>query len=661
MKFTKAVSIFTCAAMSLSILTACGGNEGEAENTTAADTTAAAELPHDAVVSALDAPTDKIKIVIECQQSRMREEFEKAVENKFPDIDLIINFNYSNNVRYALAQSLTHGVAADIVMYEALPNIGEEMLENYFYDLSAESFVNNYYLNAIKGCTTASGGLYYLPGPTNVYGIVYDKTAFKELGLSVPKNYSEFAALIQTVKDMNLTGIEPDPVNKDGTVEVPVEPFVPTIKWADMFQIIFNTINYEDSFRGIGNAKWLSDYQAGEASLVGHFDGATEKYLKMFDDGVLSLDFWETKPYYRSMKLYKYHTSLMTIECQQGNAFNEKYGATEPENKHEVGIMPIYTSDEPDSGYLYGIPRCYFGITKQGAADPQKLEAMLRIFDYLSTVEGQTEVVSGTDYFGYLKEDVSFESDFYAEVADIINSGRIITTFYLGGPDSYGKVENYLHANTPALVKGEITAEQWLKGADEVRDNLLNPEPETVYGTVTETLVPMQSAYVGGLALKYYTGADIGMMQVSQDYGTLQYMFSGDITDVSINFASPEISNTAKGIEGDMEYVVVEMTGEQILDCVEKNDPLCRVALGGVEMEIDRSKSKREQYISFKINGEEMDMSKTYRVASIRGVVAEYTPVEEFKDVKFIDIFKKYLSEAAGGVINPPEDLKIIA
>lgn len=89
--------------------------------------------------------------------------------------------------------------------------------------------------------------------------------------------------------------------------------------------------------------------------------------------------------------------------------FNEE----KPENQHEIGLMPIYTSDDPDSGYLYAIPRSFIGITGQGAADPAKLEALLRIMDYLSTPEGQKLLISGDDYFGFLKNDTSLNSDFY--------------------------------------------------------------------------------------------------------------------------------------------------------------------------------------------------------------------------------------------------------
>lgn len=70
---------------------------------------------------------------------------------------------------------------------------------------------------------------------------------------------------------------------------------------------------------------------------------------------------------------------------------------------HEIGLMPFFTSDEPDSDYLYAIPRSFVSITAQGAKDSEKFDMMLKIMDYLSTTEGQMLLMNGSDYFGFLK------------------------------------------------------------------------------------------------------------------------------------------------------------------------------------------------------------------------------------------------------------------
>lgn len=641
-------------------LTGCTSAEKKAELAEPAESTGSTEAvqPGEQVEEDANEGTERVQLVFEHQIDRVSENFESELESLFP-VDIVMDRNQSTNPYLRLTNELTHDMAPDFVLCEYIKRIDDDVLAEYFYDLGGESFVNNYYLSAVESCTSADGGLYYIPGPSYVYGIVYDKTMFDELGLTVPKNYSEFVDVIQKVDAMGLTGTEPDPNDPEKTIEVPIRAFVPTVRWCDMFQILFNCINYEDTFQGISNSKWLSDYQVGNGTMVGHMEEAAKKYLKLFDDGVLTLDLWNVEPGYRSRKLYDYHTSLMTIESQQAYGFNQQLNAENTENIHEMGLMPIYTSDAPDSGYLYAIPRSFIGITKKGAADPAKLEAMLQIMAYLSTPEGQKLLISGDDYFGFLKEDTSLGSDFYTEVLDTINSGRVIPTFYFEGDNHGDFVETYMHDATPDLVNGSITIEEWLKGADEYRDKALEPKNQEIYGSVPETLLPLQTAYIDGLAYLSSMDAEIGYVPVSPYYGTQTYFYSGDITDDMIGLVTTANRYFVASIDNDMEFVVAEMTGQELLDLALAKGDNGMAAFAGVEMTYSLSGENGGQYVSLKMNGEEMDMERTYRVASLRGAFEQSKIIEEYPDLTFTDIFKNYL-KTAGETVTAPEQLTIV-
>ena len=134
---------------------------------------------------------EKLQIVFEYQDGRVNADFEPILEALF-DVDIVMEMNKSANPYLRLEEELTHGMAPDLVLCEFIKRIEDDILEQYFYDLGSEGFVKNYYLSAIEACTASDGGLYYLPGPSYVYGIVYDKTAFAALNLTVPTNYSEF-------------------------------------------------------------------------------------------------------------------------------------------------------------------------------------------------------------------------------------------------------------------------------------------------------------------------------------------------------------------------------------------------------------------------------------------------------------------------------------
>ena len=611
---------------------------------------------------------DKVQIVFEYQDGHVRDDFKECLEAKF-DVEVILRPNYSTSAYYRLEQELTHDMAPDIVVCQDISRLDTSILAEYFYDMSADGYVKNFYLSAIKACTASDGGLYYLPGPSYIYGVVYDKTAFKELGLDTPTNYSEFVELINTVDSMGLIGEEPDPEDNSKTVEVPVKGFVPTLKWPDMFQIIFNTMGYEKSLRGVKNTIWLNEYQKGQESMVGQMESAAYAYLRLFEDGVLTEDLFNIKAPYRSQKLYKYHTSLMTIECQNGYEYNIKQNEGNTEDAHEMGMMPIYTSDEPDSDYLYAIPRSFFGVTKHGMEDRDKREMLLDILDYLCTPEGQKVLVNSSDYFGFLKEDASIENDFYEDVIETIEEGRIISNFYYEGDGHGNVVESYLHGSTSDLVNGNITVSEWLLGADTARDNALTPQEQTVIAKAAETLEPVQLAYVIGEAYLNAMDADIGYVPVDADYGMTAYLYSGDITELTIEDITTMHCYMPKTVEGDMDFVVVEITGQELYNHAVNwvnNDGMFTFA--GADMVVSRKKTEGTPIVSIKIDGEEMNMSKTYRVAALRGSVftsrgdsvADAKVIKEYPDLTFNDVFCNYVTEVLGSTVSPPEELTFV-
>lgn len=599
--------------------------------------------------------SSRTKLVFEYQSGHIDDDFEEGIEKKF-NVDIIMRNNNSVCPGYRLSQELSHNMGPDFFVGEYLTNLDEDVLSSYFYDLGGLSFVNNYYLSTIESLTHSDGGLYFLPGPSYVYGIVYDKTMFKELNLELPYNYSSFVSLINQINSMNLTGYEPKSNNDLEKEEVKVEAFVPTLKWSDMFQIIFNSLNYTNAIKGVDNAIWLNNYQNGNESMIGHMEEAAARYLKLFDDGVLSLDMWDIKAPYRSSKLYKYHTSLMTIECQQGYEYNITANKDNPENLHEMGMMPFYTSDEDDSGYLYSIPRSYFGASKAAMMDSKKKEMLTEILNYLSTSEGQKLLINGEDYFGFLKEVACLESDFYIDVLDTIQSGRIINNFYYENNNSKG-VENYLHSSTKSLVTGEISINEWLTNADEARDKSFIASEDEVYGICNETLNRLETAYMIGQAYLYTFDADIALVPVSVNYGTTGSLFSGEITDKGIKDLNTQNSYFSKSVDGDLNFVVAEMTGKELLECAKKCSKRNEVALAGIKMTVQMIDDKSFLYKSLLFNGEELDLNKTYKVVTLKGVAYNAKIIDEFVDYKFFDIFKNYIINGLNKVVDKPKDL----
>ena len=123
---------------------------------------------------------------------------QEAIEAKFPNVDVVMVHDGGNYSTSLLEGNLREGTACDLIFSRVIQKLTGAP-QDYFLDLSGEDFVNNYYLTTLETCILPDGGLYYLPGPSNLYGIIYDRTVMEENGWAVPTCYSEFVELIQTI------------------------------------------------------------------------------------------------------------------------------------------------------------------------------------------------------------------------------------------------------------------------------------------------------------------------------------------------------------------------------------------------------------------------------------------------------------------------------
>ena len=637
MKIKKTISMLLLPAMAVSIMCGCGnGNTSQGSD-------------------------EKIQIKVQYQCGRMNMDLEAVLEDKFPNVDIVTD-ELVGTPNYIISQEMERNIEPDIYLYEGLSVMDDKLIADKFYDLSEEEFSNNFYLSAVSECVNEDGGLYYLPGPVYVYGLVYDKTMFNELGLEVPHSYTEFVKLLDDVRAMKLTGTEPDENDPNAKITVEVEPFVPTVKWPDMWSFIFDTYCFNDYIKSVDNALWLDKYQQGNESMIGHMEGAAQKLIKLFDDGILSPDLWEMRAPVRTAKLYRYHTSLMTIECQSALGYNERENSETPDNLHEIGMMPFYTSDEEDSDYLISMPRCYFGMTKRAAQDEAKKNAILEIFNYLSTMEGQDLMIEGGGgEINLLKQSNLTDDPFYDEVRDTFSQGRVITRFNFAGKS--GAVESYMHQSTPDLAAGNITIEDWLREADRVRDEALENKPveEESFGTSAEMLSVEETAVIVGEAYIHATGADIGMVQCRTSFGMKNRLFDGPITAQEIDglMTTRMTVGTVSEDPNHINIVTVKITGQQIMDILEANKDTF-VGLAGLDVEYDPSKPEGERYLSIKYNGKEIAPEDEFIAASVKGAVRNLPVVKSYDELVFSDMFISYLDSKGGVISGAPDGLKIL-
>jgi ABC-type glycerol-3-phosphate transport system substrate-binding protein len=601
-------------------------------------------------------------------------DLEQHLEERFPNVDFVLVHDGSISSEYTIRADLVNGTDCDLILSRRLTNV-EDIAADYLLDLSSESFVDDYYVNAVDNCITGDGKLYYLPGPSDVYGIVYDTVLFQENGWQLPHSYSEFVALLDTIRQANLTATY---VDSDGNTQTDtVVPLQPTMMYPDMFQVMFNTYGYEEVFEGTENFRWLTEYQNGNGSLVGHVEPAVEKFKALFDDGILSLADWEMQPGTRSRMMYTYHTTAMIIESQNAIGYAESYAAdTDGGNTyHPVAMMPFWTSDEEDSDYLYSIPSYYMAISKRAAQESQeKKDLLLEIYAYLSSAEGQQLLIGDSPQISSVKGVTVEQSAFSDAIRDTIDQGRVVSTFYLVTGENSKQVEKQLRSTTPDMIQGNMTVEDWLLAADQVRDDFLagNLTQETAYGQVETTLTRLESAYTMAEMYRDLTGADVGICYGGAwRNGTNGHFYAGDITDSSLSCVQPDKESVGDDpMAGTI--VTATMTGSQILDILNNAVGLessnstegeCHYYVAaGLTVQFDPWAAQGSRVLSCKTaDGKDLDPDGTYQVAYFYGSLPEGSaPAEQSLGQTWLESFLTWLDQQGGVIKQPTMTLELV-
>jgi hypothetical protein len=640
---------------------------GSTNDTTASTTLNGAYENEILTTTAVD--QDKTMITIRVENNVAQScDVEAVLEEQFPNIDIVLVHDGSVSSEYNIRADLVNGTGCDIILSRKM-NVIDDIAADYLLDLSAESFIDNYYISSVDSCAIDYSKVYYLPGPSDIYGIVYDKTMFDENGWEIPHSYSEFVELLNTIREADLKSTYTD---EDGNKRTDtVVPIQPSMMYPDMFQIVFNTYGFNDVYQGSDNYRWLTDYQNGTGSLVGHMEPAVDKFKQLFDDGILSLDDWEVQPGTRSNMMYIYHTTAMVIESQNAMNYAKTFAesVSDKDVYHEVAMMPFWTSDKENSDYLYTIPNYFMAINKKSAEESDEKKAiLLDILDYLSSVEGQQMLINGSPQISNVIGVEMDESAFTDAIRDTVERGQIISNFYLANGENSKQVEKQLRSTTPDMIKGDMSVEDWLLAADQVRDDFLagNLTQETVYGQVETTLTKLESAYTMAEMYQQLTGADIGIaLGGAWSNGTNGHFYKGDITDSSLSCVTPNKESSSDNNPMADTIVTSTMTGAQILDIlnndgkdIEENGTVGEsryYVASGLTVQFEPWASDGNRVISCKTaDGKEINAEDTYQVAYFYGSLPEGSPKPETSlNQTWQESFLEWLDQQ-GGVIKAP-------
>lgn len=235
----------------------------------------------------------------------------KVVHNNPPDASTVLKTNVArgdvpdviaiggDNVYASLAQS---GVFADFTGAPELTNIQEA------------------YVQMIKD-VAGTDNAYAIPYAANANGVIYNKTIFKELNLSVPKTWDEFIAICQKIQAAGKL------------------PFYFTFKDSWTTLPSFNAIA-----ASLQEDRFFEKRKAGQTTFAAGYKEIAEKYLQLMQYGQKDLF---GKGYNDGNVAFANGESAMYL---QGVWAIPEIKKANP--NIELGVFPLPASNDPDQNLL---------------------------------------------------------------------------------------------------------------------------------------------------------------------------------------------------------------------------------------------------------------------------------------------------------------------
>jgi len=146
-------------------------------------------------------------------QPRFKEQYDAHIE-KFKakvkaekNIDLTVQVEMPNqdNAAQILKTRLASNDAPDLFVIHAINDIPQYSKAGYLADLSDEPFADKLLDSVKPAVTNSEGQVVAVPLESLSWGYLYNKTIFKEQGLTPPSTLSEMEAVVAKLKEQNIT------------------------------------------------------------------------------------------------------------------------------------------------------------------------------------------------------------------------------------------------------------------------------------------------------------------------------------------------------------------------------------------------------------------------------------------------------------------------
>lgn len=591
------------------------------------------------IITQVATPEGKTQVSVLVKYAFSVDTFEKAAEEALPNIDIVQVGNYTSDRGIAgYERMIRNNDLTDVVMTWPL-EVAEEYWADNLMDLSALPETGKYNISILDNISR-DGKLYYLPGPSQIRGIVYNKTLFAEKGWSVPTNFEEFTQLCKNIQASGIRALQLGFGN------------------SEVLDTAFVGYGYEACYSKPADAQWLSEYNGGSGSFGEQFGPALDTFQSFIDQGIWRAE--DLKVYYQDREQMFFNRKCAMIEdsAQVTKIGRDLYGYDD-----EFALMPFF-NDGPQGDWARLYPVCYIGLNKnlEQKENNEKYDAVMQLIEYISTDEGQQALMGDAGSMYSSLNGVEPPSD--PEIKSLVPA---LSHDRLAIFPTLQNAQTALRKGLAGMLKGELTKEDVIKMVDDENKNPTSAVPIKVLGQATSDFSLIETGNFITDVMREATGTEIALLLDNgkngryNSKGLSARLYEGDITHVDVGCLMPDWrkSETTK-------LRRAKITGENLVNALE-HTLLVDDSHGGwfyyfsgikVEYAPAAEQGNRVRKIT-DADGRELDMQKEYTVAFVDTTVDEkYFVYSELMGFKIADVVADAIS--AKKTISPRGDGRFV-
>lgn len=619
--YFKSISLVFCILLLLSLTVSCGSKEKNGTD----------------ILSQKPTDKERTQITVLIKHAFTINGFEEAVEKKFPDIDIVQVGNFTTALAPdEMEARMKNDDLTDIIMTWPR-SFGQEYCEERLLDLSVLPITNKYNISMLDEISQ-DGKLYYIPGPSQVRGIVYNKTLFEEKGWSVPTDYEEFLALCQKIEESGIRSIQLG------------------FKNPEVLDTAFIGYGYSACFSKPKDTQWIANYSQGEGTFTDHFDEALSTFQQMKEKGIWREEDLDIDYSVREQMFFSRQAAMIEDSALMTRAEKERAGSTD-----EFALMPFFNpgGDGNDWVRLYMV--CYIGLNKHLADEENeaKYDKVTKLMEYISTPKGQDALSSDTGLMYSSLKESDFPSVPEAEhIVDALDHGRYAIFKELDN------VQPTLRQGLASMLRGELTKEQVGEMVDAANTRAVGSEEKTeVLGSATADFTLIETGNFITDVMKKQSGADIALFLDGgkdgryNNKGVTAKLYEGDISEKDIIRIMPDYQLGDTG-----EMWIASVNGEDLIQILEYAKQTNDGSEGwfyyfsGLEMKFNATNKPGERIKSITLaDGSQIEDRKKYKIAIMENSVAEeYLKSYEKTGYNISDLLKSEVKSRKS--ISPSED-----